>query len=134
MVHSVGCRASVHSIAAVLLLLSVGPLTGSRLAAGADPDPASSTALQQAQRRLGAADEALKRAKRALRGAQQRVEDAREAQQDALRKVEEAKGQLERAQAELQTADAGAAEAQHRYDEARAVIEQIYSERQGVAR
>jgi septal ring factor EnvC (AmiA/AmiB activator) len=116
--------------AAVFVLLLQVPIA----AVCAEATDASATALQQAQRRFTAADEELRRAKRQARDAEERVKDAEEARQEATRELEEAKARLERARADRVAADAAVADAQRQYDQARSVIEQIYSTRQGVAR
>jgi septal ring factor EnvC (AmiA/AmiB activator) len=116
--------------AGLFLLLLQAPVA----ALCAEATDASATALQQAQRRFTAADEELRRAKRQASKAEERVKDAEQAQQEATRELEEAKARLERARADRVAADAAVVDAQRQYDQARSVIEEIYSTRQGVAR
>ena len=93
-------------------------------------DPAGAQALQQAQRRMRIADDELKRARKGVGKADKRTTAAERTYQDALRKVDEVKADLDRAKQDLEAAKADAAQAQRRYDEAKASIETIYRLRQ----
>jgi hypothetical protein len=86
--------------------------------------------LPDAQRRLRAADDELKRAQRDEKRAESRAHEAREDLQEAQKELEDTRLRVEKTAKDVEVAKGVTAEAQRRYDSARAIIEKIYESRQ----